>query len=58
MYCERTDTDKFSLQDLPVDYLEIIQFGLVVLKTSKLTDAEQFSEERKKAVEMYQAIDS
>jgi hypothetical protein len=57
MYCERTSTTKFAIQDLSIQDLELLQEALVILKSEKLNMNEQFQEDKKRAIEIYQEID-
>lgn len=64
MYVEQTrkfetigNTERFAIQDLTIDELELIQSSLVTLKDHSLQDAEVFKEPRKLVVDMFQKID-
>ena len=57
MYVEQTQNDRFALQDLTIDELELIQSSLVTLKDHSLQDAETFKKPRELVVTMFQKID-
>lgn len=50
--------ERFAIQDLTANELELFQEGLIELKNNKLKDPEAFKDDRRSCVEMFQKIDS
>jgi len=61
MYVEQTETnpgnERFSIQDLTLNEMELLMEGLLTLKTMKLVDPEAFKDDRRSCVEMFQKIE-
>jgi hypothetical protein len=53
-----TEPKTYNMMGLSKSEIELLQEGLIVLKSNRMIDAEEFRAERKSCVEMYHAIDA
>ena len=62
MYVEITKQDEkaplFAINELTTDEMELLQQGLIELKSNRLKDPEEFREMRRSCVDMFRKIDT